>query len=69
MKFQEAQILALVIQSKAVEVEVIAMQAADRVAYEEGVYHHTASDYSDKSHQLGTIASEIEGIARQGYLE
>lgn len=65
MKFQEAQILALVIQAKGVETEVIAMQARDN----QGItFHYTAADYLDKANQLHNIADNIQDIAREGYL-
>lgn len=65
MKLAEAQILSLLVQAKAIEVEVISMQARDRIT---PTFLYTPQAYFDKANQLGTIASDIHAIGRQQYL-
>lgn len=62
MNIQEANILALVIQAKAIEVEVISMQANDNT---EGS-KYTEQSYLDKANALYAISGEIQLLARSG---
>lgn len=68
MKFPEAQILALVIQAKGVETEVIAMQAKDKLA-PNPMLRYPPSAYFDKAQQLHTIANDIYNLGSNGGLE
>ncbi|MHB1023316.1 MAG: hypothetical protein ACYC0Z_12995 [Acidobacteriaceae bacterium] len=65
MKFQEAQIIALSIEAKAIEAEIIAMQAADAL----GDARYTEDMYLNKAQELYAIANQIQEIARSGYLD
>jgi hypothetical protein len=68
MNIQEANILALVVQAKAVEVEVMSMRANDQSAGEAGAGCYTEQSYLDKAQALYAISNEIQQLARSGYL-
>lgn len=68
INFQEAQILALMVQAKAIEVEVIAMQANDRGIETSGAGCYTEDAYLGMAQQLHTISNDIQHIAREGHL-
>ena len=60
---QAAIILALMVEAKSIEVEVISMQANDA---DTSAGKYTEQSYIDKSNQLAAIAEEIQQIARSG---
>lgn len=66
MNVQQAIIAALVVQSKAIEVEVEAMLAHDRGNGFTGTY--TEQSYLDKAQALYAISNDIQQIARSGSL-
>jgi hypothetical protein len=68
MNITEANILALVIQAKALEVEVIAMRANDTSEGDKGLGCFPKEAYFEKSQALYAISDEIQQLARLGYL-
>lgn len=62
MTFNEARIHALVVRSRAVATEVIAMQAHDRSTDQP----YTEEAYLRCSNELYSISDQIEAIARSG---
>lgn len=68
MNITEANILALVVQAKAIEVEVLSMQAIDKEAIANGTAQCSAKSYFDSAQSLYAISNEIQQLARSGYL-
>lgn len=68
MNTPEAIIAALIIEAKAVEADVISMQAHDAAAEKNGTGMYTEEAYLQKSAALFAIATQIQEIARSGML-
>ena len=63
MIFQEAIILALVVEAKAVQAEIFSMQANDA---DPNTGKYTEQSYISLSNRLHAISQEIQQIARSG---
>lgn len=69
MNIQEAQIIALQIRAKAIEVQVIGMQCYDFSARQRGIGTYLEDSYLELSNELHAIHNEIQELARSGVFQ
>lgn len=64
MNYSEAQIIALQVRAKAIEVEVIGMHMSDlrSINYQNGDCTYVENEYSKRAQELKVIADEIDTL-------